>query len=341
MTSPSIFLMFRFCVLLLFSIISFSSCSVNSSESKTKLLDEFFEIVQEHSILADSSEMHEIKAWAYEEVKITEDHYQCYTIIDNVFSKIGDRHSVILSPSDIWYFNNEGGQGYSADDFAFEGYLLHDSTAYLKLYGADPANNEGVFNYADSLQAIIRSLDSENCKGWILDLRENDGGDFDAMLMGLGPLLGEGGGIYLINNKGDKKSFIYQNGRAVKDTYESYESINPYELIDSDKPIAILTGGKTGSAGEALVVAFHGRDNTRFFGRATYGLTTGMDVFQLKDGSMINLATSYFMDKNGIVYKNKIWPDIYVRFVKHDSDGQQTDSVIVCAQEWINDYKRD
>ena len=46
--------------------------------------------------------------------------------------------------------------------------------------------------YADSLQYQIKLMDNKYIKGWILDLRENSGGNCWPMLTGLGPLLGNG-----------------------------------------------------------------------------------------------------------------------------------------------------
>lgn len=44
--------------------------------------------------------------------------------------------------------------------------------------------------YVDSLQARIRALDSAGACGWIVDLREDTGGNMWPMLAGVGPLLG-------------------------------------------------------------------------------------------------------------------------------------------------------
>src|SRR5690606_30923928 len=113
---------------------------------------------------------------------------------NNIFRKIGDEHSVILSPSDVWDLYHDPKQEDFIDNFTFEGYLRPDRIAYLKMDGAMHSTNEKAFNYSDSLQSLIKSLDIENPKGWILDLRENDGGEFSSMLVGIGPLLGNNAG---------------------------------------------------------------------------------------------------------------------------------------------------
>ena len=66
---------------------------------------------------------------------------------------------------------------------------------------------------------------------------------------------------------------------------------------------------QTASSGEAVLIAFVGRPNTRSFGTATRGLTTANDGFPLPDGASIMLAVGTYADRLGRVYGQAIEPD--------------------------------
>jgi C-terminal processing protease CtpA/Prc len=73
--------------------------------------------------------------------------------------------------------------------------------------------------------------------------------------------------------------------------------------------VAVLTGPRTASSGEAVTISFIGRPRTRSFGLATAGLSTANSGFLLPDSSMIQLTVSVEADRNGRRYGEKIEPD--------------------------------
>ena len=93
-------------------------------------------------------------------------------------------------------------------------------------------------------------------------------------------------------------------------------------------PVAILTSRLTASSGEAVVIAFVGRPNTRIFGKRTRGLSTSNDQFFLSDGAMINLTVATLADRNGHVYPNGIDPD-------ETADAPPGSPVSSAALEWL------
>jgi C-terminal processing protease CtpA/Prc len=74
-------------------------------------------------------------------------------------------------------------------------------------------------------------------------------------------------------------------------------------------PVAVLTGPRTASSGEATVLAFRGRAQTRSFGQPTAGVSTANVVRRLVDGSALVLTTSVMRDRNGHGDGRKIAPD--------------------------------
>ncbi len=104
-----------------------------------------------------------------------------------------------------------------------------------------------------------------------------------------------------------------------------------YRLKQTSAPIAVLTGPMTGSSGEAMVVAFRGRTNTRSFGQPTSGASSGNLGFQLSDGAAIALTISLFADRDGRVYGGRIEPDT---LVEGDPTGV-LDPVKEAATAWL------
>ena len=82
-------------------------------------------------------------------------------------------------------------------------------------------------------------------------------------------------------------------------------------------PIAVVHGPGTASSGEGVVMALRGRPGVRSFGRPTAGVPTGNQLFELSDGSAINLTVAVGIDYGGEVHESSIAPDV----VSHTSGG--------------------
>jgi hypothetical protein len=66
---------------------------------------------------------------------------------------------------------------------------LPESIGYVPVYGC-PCQGAAADEYAESLQRSIRMVDCPGLAGWIVDLREDGGGNMWPMIAGLGPVLG-------------------------------------------------------------------------------------------------------------------------------------------------------
>ena len=206
---------------------------------------------------------------------------------------------------------------------------------YIHMKGFSSGDSISIQNYADSLQLLIKSIDNHSLKGWILDLRENSGGNCWPMLTGLGPLLGNGNCGYFIDNDQNRSSWFYRSGAAGIDSVAITQvSIEPYELLDSKLPIAVLTGPQTASSGEVVATAFRNKTKAKSFGESTMGLSSGNAPYMLSDGSMILLTTSIYADRLGNLYGKKIRPDKYIKF-SYQEVGKPDDPVIKNALDWI------
>ena len=176
-------------------------------------------------------------------------------------------------------------------------------------------------NYAKAIQSAIQASDNESIRGWIVDLRDNRGGNMWPMLGGIGPILGEGTAGYFIDTDNGKFEWGYKNGVT-----SGFQLSNPYVLKKPNPKVAVLIDEATASSGEAIAIAFKARPNTRFFGMSTCGLSTANQNIDMPDGAILYLTVSTMADRTRKMYGGKVTPDI-------ESINQK--SYIEKAMEWL------
>jgi hypothetical protein len=163
---------------------------------------------------------------------------------------------------------------------------------YISMPGFMGTDAKLAADFAAPLSKAIVDL-SPRC-GWILDLRNDNGGNMYPMLAALRPLLGASPAGAFEQAGGQVTPWIVP-GSATAD--------------QSVARVAVLTGPGTASSGEAVTVAFKGRPNTRSFGAGTAGLSSGNQFFPLPDGSEIAVMTSIDRDRDGHPYGGVVEPD--------------------------------
>lgn len=327
-------------VLLLIFIISCSD-SHKTIVTPKDYLNEVFKIVEEHSIRRDSVDFNVIKREAYARLeectrlKNAVSIEDCYPIVKIILIDLGERHSFFMPKEEVekWKSSNETTD--INEIITFNGKLLNQNIGYIYMKGFGNIDSMATQQYTDSLQNLIKSIDNENLKGWVIDLRENTGGNCWPMLAGLGPILGNGVCGYFIDNNQKKFSWFYKDGASGIDSLTGTKvSKQPYELFNNLNPVAILTGIRTLSSGEIVVTAFHNKKNVRSFGESTGGLSSGNAIYNLSDGSMLVLTEAICVDREGNIFGKRIEPDEKIRF-SYQSIGQPNDPVIEKAISWI------
>jgi carboxyl-terminal processing protease len=307
-----------------------------------ELIDEVLKIAEKHSINRDSLDFKKIKEVAYNtynsytSLSNGDPKQDSYRVIRIIVSQLNDHHSSFMEKGQVNKWQNTSKQ--ENVSFPFSGKVIDGDIGYIEMKGFGSGDPISQKQYANELQSLIKSLDSPEIKGWVLDLRQNTGGNCWPMLAGIGPLLGNGVCGYFIDNKRHKSSWYYNDGQSGIDSFANCKvSIEPYKLLNPDNPIAILTGLQTASSGEVVVTAFRGKANTKSFGQSTMGLSTGNSPFKLSDGSMILLATSIYADRNENSYGGQILPDVPEDFDHVNAYSQ--DRVVKRAIEWIREGK--
>lgn len=245
---------------------------------------------------------------------------EVYRTLQTAINALADGHSFLATPERISAFF-----GPDVPLTPIEHRLIDGRIACIKM-PAFIGNDSLCALFSIQLQSLIKGYDEQNISSWIIDLRENYGGNMWPMMLGASPLLGEGIHGYFVDPDSNYFGWKYHNGSVFEGEAHRQKIENPYKLKTSNIKIAVLIGKQTGSSGEAIAVCFKGLSKSRFFGERTYGLVTSNNVFDLPDGAELVLTVSRFCDRNRSILYQGIEPDELITV---------PDSVMGAAVSWI------
>lgn len=233
-----------------------------------------------------------------------------YVAIDALVAQLDDGHSFLMRPS----------RRYAVEAVAqrerptMQARLLPSGIAYLDVPGLMTSSKEVSNAYETSLTTALDQVAAQASCGWIVDVRNNTGGTMWPMINGLHPLLGDA----------VLGSFVDAAGK--QSPWRARSSPRATASLQIDRPVAILIGPSTASAGEMVAISFRGRANTRSFGQPSAGQTTGNRSVDLPGGAVLAIASSHTQDRNGRRTDGRLQPDVLL--------GSQVD-MIDAAARWL------
>ncbi|MBA3944474.1 MAG: S41 family peptidase [Herpetosiphonaceae bacterium] len=282
--------------------------------------------MQQHYILSRSLDWSEIRRLAFSDAAGARVPADTYSTSRLALSLLHDPHSRFLTPDDL-----KQQQEMATNQPAPYGTRLPGAVGYLSLpthlfvsSTHDPYAEQGV--------AAVKMLDQQGVCGWIIDLRNDNGGAVWPMLDVVGPILGEGQVGTFIDMAGNKSIWSYRHGQALLDD-QVLSQAPVYEVHHPVPPVAVLTGDMTASAAEAIVVAFRGRPHTRSFGQPTAGVPTAPGYYTLSDGAQVAVTEALDVDRSGQSYMGPITPDEAVPPAV--VTGRADDPVVAAALRWL------
>ena len=293
------------------------------------------DIIQKNALRRDSVAWPKVIDRAFLMASGANNYGACYPIITYVLNALGDHHSFLMpaSMSKSW----SAPEPNAVKDLPLTtGKILDGKYGYLQMPSVGVGDEARTTYFADQLQNLLENLDRSKPEGWILDLRQNQGGNCWPMLAGIGPLLGEGVcGFFLDpSQKASSEGWFYRKGKSGEGKSTSTKiTRRPYKFQQKFPPVAVLTGPNTASSGEVVTVAFRKRPNTRSFGEPTAGLSTANQDYPLRDGAMILLTVSIYADRERTLYGAEIIPD---EQILAGDEADQNDPVIEAAKRWLN-----
>lgn len=246
-----------------------------------------------------------------------------------------DNHSFFMPASKVNKWQNTSSDS-KANIVYSKGHHLGDHYAYIWMPHFSSGDSISNIQFANHIQQLIDSLDHPSIKGWILDLRDNQGGNCWPMLAGIGPLLGEGICGYFKKEEYYDKWIYRAGGSYYNEDIITQINIPPYLPYIKNPPMAVLIGPRTSSSGEVIAVAFKNRPKTRLFGLPTSGYSTGNASHLLSDGSMLFLAQSVYTDRDKNAYRDGLTPDVEIKPQEESTE----DEAVNRALDWLKTFDK-
>jgi len=295
------------------------------SKKAKKYLDKVISLIETNYYFIDSIDFASVKRKAYTLISNAKKKADTYNAIDTILKNLYERHNFFLRPQLMKNFDAYQPLIYP------DGKIINNEIGYIKI-----PPMLGHFNYiqtwSDSLRNIYDRLNNLSIKGWIIDLRGNNGGAMGPMITGLYPFFGDTTIFSLKHRNGSTSIYKFQNGYFTETKNNLDYGLMTYKKgnINRNK-IAVLIDNKVGSSGEITAIALKGLPNTRFFGVPTSGVPTSTRSYTLSDKAFIGFAEGVHFDRNGKEYKSSIKPDVYVR----QTNESTNDETIQKATEWL------
>lgn len=312
-----------------------------ASSAARRYVDYVLDLIDAHSIHRASVDWPTFRAAVLEQARGAVTPSDAYLAARYAIGALGDVHGYLRPPDRAEALGRApvSNARTGRPPIPPEGRLLTDGIGYVTVPGFAGGTHVQQVEFAEALQSLIHALDEEagGACGWVVDLRRNSGGNLWPMLLGLGPLLGDGDALHATYRDGRRESVWYRGGKAGLGDYARLRVRgDAYLPRDADARVALLIGDDTASAGEVLAMAFRGVDGTRSFGTPTAGVNTGTRTFVLPDGAELVLAVVTMSDRTGRAYRGPIEPDVPAPSAPRDVPlPEQPD--VRAALDWLRD----
>ena len=295
----------------------------------------FIDTVRKNSINRDSINWQDYERTMYNLAMEASTIKDTYPILRYGLGLLEDGHSSFKTPEERTNWKGETNEEVILLP-EIKAKYLGDGIGYINVPTFGSGSKNAATAYADTLHKHFTSLYQQyKVEKWIIDLRDNSGGNMWPMLAGLGPLydnnkLGEFRGL--------SKSipWYYRDGSSLIEN-EAITTVSDTSHVPNfnNSPVAVLIGSNTASSGEAVAISFIGRPDTKIFGAPTAGKSTANDDFELADGAAIYLTSLVMSDREGTMYGSKIVPDVNVSSTERDR--KHTDDVCATAIQWLKE----
>ena len=302
-------------------LLAVSSCSRTSDNGVREYVDEAIAGLNE-GYYADSSTWDDAVNEALLGLYAAESIPDTYGTLSRLTKIAGGGHSFFETPAQASAYLEPYPPGWvPTPTVTYDG-----SVATITIPGFSSSHQDEIDQYLLAAAEVFRSDSARAACGWIIDLRNNGGGDPRVMLVAVSPLLDDGD-VEAFRDRDGSTSNVNLSGSTVTWDGQEWGPLPGEPAKLPNRPIAILQSRVTASAAEFVVIAFAAQEGVETFGSKTGGFTTVNNGFGLPDGALVTLSIALMGDREGNFYDGPIAPD-------HDTDGPGV-GTLKTAQDWI------
>lgn len=299
----------------------------NASKKTKRLFAEISKIIKHNSLFSDSLNWPQLSVDYQSLIFVNNDSIDRKTIFDFFTKKlrsVGDKHSFFITQANINSYTSK-----NSEPALPSGKYLGDGIGLIKVPMCMTFSNTKDRDFANSIRSQIRKLDTEyEITSWVVDLRNNSGGNMWPMIAGLNALVEDGVIGYVVGTANRKeREWRSANGKI----NFSNEATGLYKVKRLNNKIAVLIDSLTASSGEMTAISFIGLPNVKLFGQPSAGYTTANSTRYLSDGSQLFLATNFIADRTHKIYRDKIFPDVIVS----GQNAFDIDKTLEAAKKWL------
>ncbi|MEV8325092.1 S41 family peptidase [Kitasatospora sp. NPDC056731] len=286
-------------------------------------LSEALDLIQQKSLNTAKVDWPKLRTQAFAQAATARTPADTHTAIRAAVTALDDHHSRFYPPDQAAKVD--------ADPEAVNAPTTRQLTGRIAQLTL-PAVNGSEHTYAGYVTRGRAAVAEVSACGWVVDLRGETGGGMWAPLAVAAPILGDGPLGAFVTADGTRSTWSVRDGVPYLDDAPQ-ASPATHDDKTPDTPVAVLTGRATGSAGEAVAIAFIGRPATRSFGQPTYGVPTGNAAHRLSDGAVLLLTGAAEADRTGRVHEGPIEPDEPVETADPRKDD---DPALAAAVAWLS-----
>lgn len=241
------------------------------------------------------------------------------TVVDAIAGKVGEAVTLTVKKADTGLVS----------ELSFVRAEVSYSSVYSRVY-SDKIGivqiTEFNFSTPEEFKKVMEDLKTAGIKSYIFDVRNNLGGDLDAICSVLDYLLPEGPIVRLVDADGNERT---KNSDA--------------SCIEGS--ICVLVNNYTASAAELFAAAVRDYKYGSLIGTTTYGKGTAQSVKRFPDNSALFLSTELYMPPYGDNYEGEgITPDIVLEYEagvggKEDSQTQKAIDILLSLMKAEEDIE--
>lgn len=169
----------------------------------------------------------------------------------------------------------------------------------------------------EQFQKALNELEAQGMKGLVIDIRNNPGGNLDAVVEMLQMILPEGDIVSIRDRNGEQEKY-------------TCDGKNEFE-----KPLAVLVNQYSASASEIFSGAVQDYEIGQIVGMTTYGKGVVQDILSLGDGTSMKITTAeYFLPSGRSINQKGITPDVEVEF-EYSEENPEYDNQLEKALETV------